>query len=209
MTQQNGKAKEISLGEGFGDVAVKVNGVRVQVDTNGSIQAYTNGTVRVSPIANDDGKAVTSPVPKVGDKMLDGTVFAGISPETSKPMYATPADAPLTRMFNKARTFNKAQKYAAKLNAHGHKDWRVPTKAELNVLFNNRAAIGGFNSTGSPPPAGTGPRRPFTLVMRGARASATGICTKATRTCAWPCVASAEWSSGDGSFSHSTLIGRA
>jgi hypothetical protein len=26
----------------------------------------------------------------------------------------------------------------------GHRDWRVPTKAELNVRFNNRAAIGGF-----------------------------------------------------------------
>jgi len=27
----------------------------------------------------------------------------------------------------------------------------VPTKAELNVLFNNRAAIGGFNVSGSNP----------------------------------------------------------
>ena len=71
--------------------------------------------------------------------MPDGTVLAGISPDTNKPMYATPADASLTM------TFNEAQEYAAKLDAHGHKDWRVPTKAELNVLFNNRAAIGGFN----------------------------------------------------------------
>jgi phage baseplate assembly protein gpV len=60
-------------------------------------------------------------------------------------MYATSADASLTM------TFNEAQEYAAKLDAHGHKDWRVPTKAELNVLFNNRAAIGGFNVTGSHP----------------------------------------------------------
>jgi len=83
--------------------------------------------------------------PKVGDKMPDGTIFAGISPDTNKPMYATPADASLTM------TFNDAQKYAAQLDAHGHKDWHVPTKAELNVLFNNRAAIGGFNVTGSYP----------------------------------------------------------
>ncbi len=83
--------------------------------------------------------------PKVGDKMPDGTVLAGISPDTNKPMYATPADASLTM------TFNEAKEYAAKLDAHGHKDWRVPTKAELNVLFNNRAAIGGFdgNAPGS------------------------------------------------------------
>ena len=83
--------------------------------------------------------------PKIGDRIPDGTVFAGISPDTNKPMYATPADASLTMKFN------EAQEYAAKLDAHGHKDWRVPTKAELNVLFNNRAAIGGFDISGSLP----------------------------------------------------------
>jgi len=83
--------------------------------------------------------------PKVGDKMPDGTVLAGISPETNQPMYAMPADASLTM------TFNEAKEYAAKLDAHGHKDWRVPTKAELNVLFNSRAPIGGFDVTGSYP----------------------------------------------------------
>jgi hypothetical protein len=80
-----------------------------------------------------------------GDKMPDGTIYAGVSPRTGKAMYATPADAPLTY------TFNEAHKYAKKLDAHGHRDWRVPTIDELNVLFNNRAAIGGFNSTGSDP----------------------------------------------------------
>ncbi len=83
--------------------------------------------------------------PKIGDKMPDGTVYVGVSPETNQRIYATPADAPL-RM-----TFNEAKEYATKLDAHGRQDWRVPTKAELNVLFNNRAAIGGFNVTGSFP----------------------------------------------------------
>src|SRR5215469_1416613 len=41
--------------------------------------------------------------------------------------------------------------HAAMLTVHGHRDWRVPTKNELNVLFNNRAAIGGFNVSGSTP----------------------------------------------------------
>jgi len=81
----------------------------------------------------------------IGNTMPDGTVYAGISPDTNKPMYATSADAPLTY------TFNQAQKYAEKLDVHGHKDWRAPTKGELNVLFQNRAAIGGFNETGSRP----------------------------------------------------------
>ena len=83
--------------------------------------------------------------PKVGDKMPDGTIYAGVSPDTGKAMYATPADASLTM------TFNQAKEYAAKFDAHGYQDWRVPTKAELNVLFNNRAAVGGFNVTCSTP----------------------------------------------------------
>ena len=33
----------------------------------------------------------------------------------------------------------------------GHDDWRVPSKGELKELFNNRAAIGGFNITGPYP----------------------------------------------------------
>ena len=85
----------------------------------------------------------TAAVP--GDKMMDGAIYAGISPDTGEPMYATPADAPLTM------TFNDAVSYAKKLDAHGHRDWRLPSKAELKVLFNNRAAIGGFNVSGSSP----------------------------------------------------------
>ena len=92
-------------------------------------------------------KVKTQPRPKrqPGYKMPDGSIYAGISPDTGKPMYTTLADAPL------AMTFNKATEYAKALDMHGHGDWRLPTKAELNVLFNNRAAIGGFNVSGSTP----------------------------------------------------------
>jgi hypothetical protein len=78
---------------------------------------------------------------RIGSKMQNGTIYAGNSPDTGKPMYAMPADASVTY------AFNEAQKYAQTLNAckeHGHNDWRVPTKNELNVRFNNRTAIGGF-----------------------------------------------------------------
>jgi len=88
-----------------------------------------------------EAPAPPRPKRKIGEKMPDGTVFAGISPDTNQPMYTTPADVPLTI------TFHQANKYAAKVDMHGHKDWRVPTKAELNVLFNNRAAIGGFEDS--------------------------------------------------------------
>jgi hypothetical protein len=80
---------------------------------------------------------------KTGARMPDGTVFAGISPDTNEAMYTTPADAPLTMKWK------QAMEYAAKLDAHGHKDWRAPTKGELNVLYNSRAAIDGFSESGS------------------------------------------------------------
>jgi hypothetical protein len=76
---------------------------------------------------------------KIGDTMLDGTVYAGLSPETGKAMYATPNDAPLTMKWE------QAVEYAATLDAHGRNDWRVSTKGELNVLLQNRSAVGGFN----------------------------------------------------------------
>ena len=60
-------------------------------------------------------------------------------------MYTTPEDAPLTP------TFNEARQYAERLDANGHQDWRVPTMGELNLLFQNRAAIGGFDENGSEP----------------------------------------------------------
>jgi hypothetical protein len=83
--------------------------------------------------------------PDVGDKMPDGTIYAGLSPDTGKPIYTTPADASLTM------EWNEAMDYTSKLDAHGHQDWCLPSKDELNALFNNRAAIGGFNVSGSEP----------------------------------------------------------
>jgi hypothetical protein len=141
MTELSRKAKEISFKENT-DLTVNANGVSVEMHIDGSVLVYSNGPVKVLPLANDYS-TTASTAPKPGDKMPDGTIYAGVSPDTNKPMYATPADAPLTM------TFNEAQEYAAKLYAHGHKDWRVPTKAELNVLFNSRAKIGGFDLTGS------------------------------------------------------------
>ena len=39
MTQENGKSKEINLGDDFGDVAKKVNGVRIEIRADGSVAA--------------------------------------------------------------------------------------------------------------------------------------------------------------------------
>jgi hypothetical protein len=96
------------------------------------------------------GRAKTKPIPQPrrfqpGHKMPDGTIYAGVSPHTGAAMYVTPSDTPLPLPFDHAR------QYAADLEAHSHRDWRLPTKDELNVIFGNREAIGGFNLTGLGP----------------------------------------------------------
>ncbi len=83
-----------------------------------------------------------------GLRMPDGTIYAGISPDTGRALYAMPEDAGLTM------TFNGAQSYASKLNkekAHGHNDWHVPTAAELSILCYYYNAIGGFNLISASP----------------------------------------------------------
>ena len=81
--------------------------------------------------------------PEVGDRMPDGTIFAGISPDTNQPMYAAPADASLSL------AFNAAVEYAAKLEVGGKKGFRLPTEKELGVLYKNKdkgALAGSFNA---------------------------------------------------------------
>jgi hypothetical protein len=73
--------------------------------------------------------------------MPDGTIYAGISPDSRRAMYAVPADANIF-------TWKNAVLHAAKLDEHGHTDWRVPTLNELDLLFQKRALIGGFSMTG-------------------------------------------------------------
>ena len=82
----------------------------------------------------------------IGDEMEDGTILAGISPDTGQLMYATPRDAPGTY------TFNEAARYAKNLVAHGRHDFHAPSKGELNVLWENRnkgKLKGTFNESGS------------------------------------------------------------
>jgi Protein of unknown function (DUF1566) len=81
-----------------------------------------------------------------GDEMADGTIYAGVSPDTGKPIYTTPADAP------GVYSLSEAEKYAKKLKAHGHHDFRIPSTGELNVLWENRdkgKLKNTFNETGA------------------------------------------------------------
>jgi Protein of unknown function (DUF1566) len=98
-----------------------------------------DGTVYAG-LSKDTGKpSYTAPA---GGRMPDGTVYAGISPDTNKRLYTTPQDAP------GLYTWNKGITYCETLSLFGHHDWRMPSVGELAVQFINRADIGGFNETG-------------------------------------------------------------
>ncbi|MBU6474704.1 MAG: DUF1566 domain-containing protein [Alphaproteobacteria bacterium] len=79
--------------------------------------------------------------PKIGAAAEDGWIYAGISPDTRKPMYAAPADAGVM-------TLDDAMLETKKLQAQGKADARIPSKGELKKMFNARAKIAGFDETG-------------------------------------------------------------
>jgi hypothetical protein len=86
--------------------------------------------------------------PEIGSKMLHGGIYAGVSPDTKAALFTTPTDG------SSHVNWNEAAYYCQGLKMGGHQDWRVPTKGELNVLFQNRekgALKGTFNLTGSFP----------------------------------------------------------
>jgi hypothetical protein len=94
----------------------------------------------------------TASTPEIGERMPEGTIFAGCY--EGKPLYTMPADAATRRWLfpNKTTyTFNQAGRYAGKLNACGHRDWRVPNEGELAMLYQNHnkgKLKGTFNETG-------------------------------------------------------------
>jgi hypothetical protein len=98
-----------------------------------------DGTVYAG-LSMDTGKPLFVPAP--GRRMPDGTVYAGISPDSDKALYTTPQDAPVVF------PWLRAQRYCVALSASHRRDWHVPTLGELAVLFINRASIGSFNETG-------------------------------------------------------------
>ena len=98
---EGSSTKEIVLGDELGDIAVKANGVRVEIHTDGSIvaytksdvDAYTNGAVHVHAAANDDAKAMAAP--KVGAIEISGDhkgeIYGGIYPADNKPIWFSAA----------------------------------------------------------------------------------------------------------------------
>lgn len=112
-----------------------------------------------------DGCAGT---PAPGTVCLDGTVFAGYSPDGNVRMYTTVSDAGTMRFewpvsdghgytnptTGEANTLGMAQysgyvapTYCANLVAYGKSDWYLPGPYEMSVVRQNGVAIGGLDLT--------------------------------------------------------------
>lgn len=85
-----------------------------------------------------DASPATSSKPAPGDRMPDGTIYVGVSPDTERALFAKPDDEPSEYTWDKAREIAAAQTFG------GHTDWRLPTYQELDLLYRARTAVGGF-----------------------------------------------------------------
>ena len=110
-----------------------------------SAQGVTSAAARHAKLALS-----TKSVKKIGARMPDGSIYAGISPDTHRPLYALPRDESMGDQPMKMH-WHIAKRIAEKKNVLGHHDWRLPSAGELRMLFKNRAAIGGFNTSGDYP----------------------------------------------------------
>jgi hypothetical protein len=132
--------KEIDLGDGFGEAVFKVNGMKLAVHADGSVD-YPNGTIHVHAGAID---AAPKAEPEIGDRMPRGHanagwIYAGISKTTHEPFYVAPKDSGVFQ-------WQEAKEFAAKEGS------RLPSKEELNQLYDAKdkgALKGTFNVTGS------------------------------------------------------------
>lgn len=78
------------------------------------------------------------PPPKLGEIMPDGTVYVGVSPDTGRAIFAMPHHLP-SRM-----TWTEAQKAVTEQSFGGYSDWRLPTRNEMEHLFQTKVLSGGI-----------------------------------------------------------------
>jgi hypothetical protein len=128
----------VGASDGLRPAVITRDGLEVDIAPGDSIAISASGAITNGSAAQQAPAEKTAP--EIGDVMEDGTIYAGISPTTGRPMYAVPSDSPL-RM-----KFRQATDYAKDLSFGGHDDYRLPDGLELMVLFNNQSK-GAFKDT--------------------------------------------------------------
>lgn len=77
-------------------------------------------------------------------RLPDGSVFAGLSPDTGAVMHTLPSDeSPHPFDFCLIRGTDIAA-LARQARECGHGDWRIPSPAELQLMYRDRELIRGF-----------------------------------------------------------------
>jgi len=85
--------------------------------------------------------------PDLGDKMADGTIYAGLTADGKQQIYAMPQDLDVCMTFNDAAS---AVKKLNKDKALGYNDWEIPSLENLRILQKNKdqgSLKGAFNLT--------------------------------------------------------------
>ncbi len=85
---------------------------------------------------------------EIGDEMPDGTVFLGISPDNAQGLFLMPKN------FENQFSDVEATRIVSRQTAYGHSDWRLPTRRELECVYNNKRhkSISAVFNTRSPGP---------------------------------------------------------
>ena len=124
MSGSSGKAREIDLGENFGDVVVKANGTQVTIGADGSIHGLP------AP-ANDTSAKATLEIGAValaGDHK--GEIYGGILPSDNKPIWFLAAPKSMDH-------FNAA-------SWAGQQDGTLPTRKQGDYLTTLKGKGGAF-----------------------------------------------------------------
>src|ERR1039458_3386361 len=98
MAEGSGKAREIDLGENFGDVVVKANGARMEVGAGGHVAVSAPDWVELLPVpANDSASKVTH---ELGVRETDGPhkgeIYGGIYPADNEPIWFSEEPKPMS-----------------------------------------------------------------------------------------------------------------
>ncbi len=125
MTGEN--AKEISLGDDFGDVVVKANGATIAISADGTVISKP-GTANDTAAKSKEALKVH----EVGEHLKDGTVCVAVDLKNNNALFAPEG------IFGGNAKFDDQDEVLEKVNAgngtHGHKDWRRITDAEGKTL---------------------------------------------------------------------------
>lgn len=137
------EADKIHLEKDLKSVVINGSSVQEQKDHSLLVKVRENGsTIDVKPIPPRVKTGL-----EAGDVLPDGTIFVA-KLENGKTLVAAPEDAP------EGLDFNDAAKFARKLKVGGKKGFHVPTREELDLLYQHRndgTFEGTYKATGKYP----------------------------------------------------------